>query len=71
MIFSYTLPLCFFLFFVSMIYYMGHRGRPWQVHSTYLDKEKEKKERKTNIESNEVMSKKRGDKGCTFTPWTH
>jgi len=54
-----------------MIYYMGHKGRPWQVHSTYLDKEKEKKERKTNIESNEVMSKKRGDKGCTFTPWTH
>jgi len=54
---------------------MGHGGRLWQVHSTYLNKRRgerkgkyrkeERKERKENIEKE--MRKKLDDKGCAST----
>ena len=64
-----------FFFKKSIIYYTGHRGKLWQVHSIYLDKEKvkrkKKKREKKNLESNKETNKKRGDKGYTSTLWSH
>ena len=35
--------LFYFIYYNSVIYYMGYRGRLWQVHSTYLNKRKVQK----------------------------
>jgi len=38
-------PVTVFFFFKSAIYSTGREGRPWQVHSTYLNKRKEEREK--------------------------
>jgi len=47
------------LFINSVIYYMGHGGRPWQVHSTYLNKRKVKKSTERKRERERQIWKKR------------
>jgi len=34
----------FFFFFKSSVYYTGRGGRPWYIHSTYLNREGKIKE---------------------------
>jgi len=60
-----TISLIFLIFFLkSAIYYMECEGRPWQVHSTYLDKERGEKEKRKEGIKKRNREGKRGDGGC-------
>ena len=43
---------------------MECEGRPWQVHSTYLDKERGEKEKRKEGIKKRNREGKRGDGGC-------
>jgi len=44
-----------------VIYYIGHKGRLWQVHSTYLNKGREKRKVQREREKKEKGKYRKGD----------